>query len=78
MASRAQLSFDRTEDQTFVIRIAGSRRVADCVPGPSEIQDRLQSGSPIGRVQCDAQDLQASEFATTINVGLADRQNHRI
>jgi len=48
------------------------------VPGPSEIQDRLQSGSPIGRVQCDTQDLQASEFATTINVGLADRQNHRI
>ncbi|UCC32519.1 MAG: ABC transporter permease [Phycisphaerales bacterium] len=59
MASRAQLSFDRPENHTLVVRISGSWRVADGVPGPSEIQAQLEPGPPIGRVQFDTQNLQA-------------------
>ncbi len=59
MASKAQLSFDRTEGQTLVVRIAGSWHVADGVPRPSEVQAQLESAPPIGRVRFDTQSLQS-------------------
>ncbi|MHC4696285.1 MAG: MlaE family ABC transporter permease [Planctomycetota bacterium] len=57
-AAAAQLSFDRPENETLVVRISGSWRVADGVPGPSEVQAQLESGPRIGRVQFDTQNLE--------------------
>jgi len=59
MASQAQLSFDRPEDQTLVVRISGSWRVADGVPSLSDVQDQFESGPPIACVRFDTQNLQA-------------------
>ncbi len=59
IASQAQLSFERTEGQTLLVRIAGSWRVADGVPRPSVVQAQLESGPPIGLVRFDTQSLQA-------------------
>ncbi len=57
-ARAAQLSFDRPDDRTLVVRFAGNWRVADGVPGPSTVREHLESGPPIGRVQFDTQNLQ--------------------
>ncbi len=79
MASRAQLSFDRTEGQTLVVRIAGSWHVADGVPGASEVQAQLESAPPIGRVRFDTQSLQSWDtglliFLRKLHGHLADRK----
>ena len=59
MASQAQLSFDRPDNQTLVVRFAGSWRVADGVPSTSEVEAQLESDPSIGCVRFDTQDLQA-------------------
>jgi len=59
VASQAQLSFDRPDDQTLVLRFAGSWCIADGVPGPSEVEAQLESDPSIGCVRFDTQDLQA-------------------
>ena len=79
MASQAQLSFDRQDDKTLVVRLAGSWRVADGVPGPSEVQAQLESGPPIGRVRFDSRNLQVWDtglliFLRKLHDRLADRQ----
>jgi phospholipid/cholesterol/gamma-HCH transport system permease protein len=58
VASEAQLSFDRSDDRTLIVRLAGNWRVADGVPNPTEIQDQLESGPPVGRVHFDTRNLQ--------------------
>ncbi len=83
MASQAQLTCDRTEGQTLVVRIAGSWRVADDVPDPSEVHGCLESGPPIGRVQFDAQDLQAWDtglliFLRKLHIHFADGCSRRL
>lgn len=79
MASQTQLNFDRPDDRTLVIRLAGSWRVADGVPGPSEVQAQLESGPPIGCVQFDTKNLQAWDtglliFLRKLREEFADRQ----
>ncbi len=79
MASQAQLSFDRPGDQTLVVRISGSWRIADGVPSPSEVQAQLASGPPIGRVQFDTQSLRSWDtglliFLRKLQDRFADRQ----
>ncbi len=59
MASQPQLSFDRPDNRTLIVRLAGSWRVAEGVPGPWEVQAQMESGPPIGRVQFDTHNLQA-------------------
>ena len=79
MASQAQLSFDRPGNQTLVVRISGSWRVADGVPGPSDVQDQLKPDPPIECVRFDTQDLQAWDtglliFVRRLQEHLADRE----
>jgi phospholipid/cholesterol/gamma-HCH transport system permease protein len=66
MASQAQLSFDRPEDRTLVVRLAGSWRVADGVPSPAEAQAQLESGPPIGCVRFDTKSLEAWDTSLLI------------
>jgi len=78
-APAAQLSFDRPDDRTLVVRLAGSWRVADGVPSPANIQQQLKSGSAISRIQIDTQDLQSWDtglliFLRKLRAQLADRE----
>jgi phospholipid/cholesterol/gamma-HCH transport system permease protein len=59
MASEAQLSFDRPDNRTLIVRLAGSWRVVDGVPSPSELRDQLESGPPVERLRFDTRNLQA-------------------
>ncbi len=78
-APAAQVSFDRPDNRTLIVRLTGSWHVADGVPGPSEVQAQLESGPPIGRVQFDTQNLEAWDtglliFLRRLQDQLANRQ----
>ncbi len=66
MASQAQLSFDRPDEQTLVVRFSGSWRIADGIPGPSDVWKQLESGPSIARVQFDTHSLQAWDTALLV------------
>jgi phospholipid/cholesterol/gamma-HCH transport system permease protein len=79
MAPHAQLSFDRPDNRTLIVRLAGSWCVADGVPSPSAVQDQLESDPPVECVRFDTQNLGAWDtglliFLRKLQDGFANRQ----
>jgi phospholipid/cholesterol/gamma-HCH transport system permease protein len=79
MASQAQLSFDRPDNRTLIVRLAGSWRVADGVPSSSGVQDQLESDPPVECVRFDTRNLGAWDtglliFLRKLQDGFANRQ----
>ena len=74
LAEPASLSFERLDNGTLVVRISGSWRVANGVPGLSDVQAQSESGSPISRVEFDTDDLEA--WDTGLLIFLRSLRNH--
>ncbi len=78
-APAGQLSFDRPNDRTLIVRLAGNWRIADGVPGHSTVREQLESDPLIGQVQFDTQNLEAWDtglliFLRKLQDHLAERQ----
>jgi len=56
-AAPAELSFSRPSTDTLIVKLAGSWRIGQELPSADDVQRQIESGTRIGRIAFDTQDL---------------------